>query len=70
MDVTRTYGIIIYISALFRNECVPVTITYNTVITNNTEPSGPRSLRHGSAAARLLGLRVRIPPVVMDVSLF
>ena len=29
----------------------------------------PLGLRRGSAAARLLGLRVRVPPGVMDVSL-
>ena len=29
----------------------------------------PHGLRRGSAAARLLGLRVRIPPVGMDVCL-
>jgi hypothetical protein len=31
-------------------------------ISNNNGPQWPRGLRRGSAAARLLGLRVRIPP--------
>jgi hypothetical protein len=61
MDVTRMNCMIIYISALFRKECVAVTISCSTVTTNTNDP-WPRSLRRGPAAFRLLGLRVRIPP--------
>jgi len=40
MDVTRMYGIIIYISTLLMKKCVAVAIPYSTVINKNTGPSG------------------------------
>jgi hypothetical protein len=39
--------------------CVFMILSYNDI---NSPSQGPRGLRRGSAAARLLRLRVRIPP--------